>query len=179
MYPLALDVRARGLPDFERLGVVAEIDADFLEDGVRIGFEQREALLAQDLVVGNIARDVGDRGGGAGGTRSPLRIAAAWAARVTGLRLWLIQGRSPERCEGPLIPAPRRHGFTALRPPVWSLSVYPADQFASRTCHDAPSYPAYGEGTLSNAGSARFSCVNVIRGAASPFARIASRHRRK
>ena len=66
--------------------------------------EQRKALFAQDLVVRNLAGDIGDRGGGAGGTRSPLRIAPAGTARVTGLRLWLIQCRSPGNLGGRRFP---------------------------------------------------------------------------
>ena len=51
MHPLALDVGAGGLPDFERLGIVAKIDADLLENGVGVVLHQREAFLVQDLVV--------------------------------------------------------------------------------------------------------------------------------
>src|ERR1700680_620200 len=40
----ALDVGARRPPDLERLGVVAEIDADLLENGVGVVFHQRQTL---------------------------------------------------------------------------------------------------------------------------------------
>ena len=55
VHALALDVGAGVLPDLERLGVVAEVDADLLENGVGIVLHQREPFLAQHLVVGDLA----------------------------------------------------------------------------------------------------------------------------
>jgi len=60
MHALALHVGARGFPDLQRLGVIAKIDADLLENGVGVLLHQRQAFFVQDLVVGNLASDVGD-----------------------------------------------------------------------------------------------------------------------
>jgi len=44
MHSLALDVSARRPPDLERLRVVAEIDADLLENSVGVVFHQRQTF---------------------------------------------------------------------------------------------------------------------------------------
>ena len=127
MYALTLDVGPGRLPDRDRFGVVAEIDAGLLENGIGVVLEQRESFLAQYFVVGNLACDVGYRRSGTRGPGCPLRIATAGAPRMTGRprvagwRVLLVHSRSPE---------------TDFE--VWSLLVSAADQFASWTCHDAP-----------------------------------------
>ena len=50
MHALALDVGAGVLPQRQRLGIVAEIDADLLEHRVGIGLDQRQAFLVEHLV---------------------------------------------------------------------------------------------------------------------------------
>jgi len=61
VHALALDVGSGGFPNLDRLGVVAKIDADFLENGIGIVLEQRQPFFGENLVVGNLAGDVGDR----------------------------------------------------------------------------------------------------------------------
>ena len=81
MHPLAPHVGAGRLPDLERLGIVAKVDADLLEDGIGIALEKTQALLGQHLVVGDLAGDV----------REPRRRARAarearFASRPLGRR---------------------------------------------------------------------------------------------
>ena len=45
----------------QRLGIVPEVDADLLQDRVRIVLEQLQPLAPQHLVIGNLAGDVGDK----------------------------------------------------------------------------------------------------------------------
>jgi len=52
VHALALHVGARGLPQRERLGVIAKVDADLLQDGVGVVLDGAQALLVEDLVVG-------------------------------------------------------------------------------------------------------------------------------
>src|SRR5665213_163008 len=87
VHALALDVGAGCLPDFDGLRVVAKIDADLFQNRIGVFLHHHEAFLGQDLVVGNLARNVGDRYPGARGSSSPLRVAAAGTSRVTGLRV--------------------------------------------------------------------------------------------
>ena len=49
---LAVDVGAGVGEELERVGVVAEVDPDLLEDRVGVVLDQREALLGQDLERG-------------------------------------------------------------------------------------------------------------------------------
>src|SRR5579871_2988255 len=93
VHALTLDVGAGLLPDLDRLGVVAKIDADLLEDGIGVALEQLKSFLAEHLPIWDLARDVGHRGGGACSTGGALRIASA---RTPGMgsgqrgRLWLV-----------------------------------------------------------------------------------------
>src|ERR1700729_1891359 len=84
-HALALYIRPGSLPDRNCLGVVAKIDADLLENRIGIVLHQCETFLAQDFVIRNLSGDEGNRCLGAGGARSPLRVAAAGSPRVTGL----------------------------------------------------------------------------------------------
>src|SRR5690606_22310176 len=61
----APNVRAGFLPQSQRLGVVAELDADLFEDQVGIGLDQAQAFLVEDFVFANLAGDVGKRRTGA------------------------------------------------------------------------------------------------------------------
>src|SRR6185312_11599649 len=81
-HTLALHVGTGLLPDLQRLRIVAEIDADLLQDGVGVVLEQREPLLAQDFVVGNLAGDERDEGLAARGARRDFGVAATGAARA-------------------------------------------------------------------------------------------------
>ena len=118
-HPLALNVRARRLPDRQGLRVFAELDADLLEDRVGIALDQGQALFAEDLVVRNLARDVGNRHRGAGGTRRALGIAAARAA--AGGRLCFLLVRA--------------------HPSSMVTRAAAADPFAALACPCAPSKP--------------------------------------
>ena len=53
---LALHVGGRRPSDLKRLGVVAKVDADLLENGIGVVLHEREAFLVEHLVVGNLAR---------------------------------------------------------------------------------------------------------------------------
>jgi hypothetical protein len=58
MDALALHIGTGCLPDLERLGVIAKIDADFLENGIGVALHQRQALLVKHLVIGNFTGNV-------------------------------------------------------------------------------------------------------------------------
>src|SRR6202022_2132811 len=47
MHPFTFHVGAGGLPDLERLRVIAKIDADLLANRIGVVLHQREAFLAQ------------------------------------------------------------------------------------------------------------------------------------
>src|SRR6516162_2711536 len=89
-HALALDVGAGVLPQLQRLCVVAEVDADLLEDGVGVVLEQLESLVAEHLVVGNLSRYVGNEGMAASGARSNLGIASAGTPGAHRLTRWLL-----------------------------------------------------------------------------------------
>src|SRR4029077_17047047 len=74
---------------------VAKIDADLLENRIGVVLHQREAFLAQDFVVRDLARNVRDRRSRASRPRSPLRVAAAGTARVTGLCVLFVHRHLP------------------------------------------------------------------------------------
>ncbi len=57
----ALDVGAGGFPDFERLRVVAEFEADLADDPVGLLLELDEAFLAEEFVERDLALDEGRR----------------------------------------------------------------------------------------------------------------------
>jgi len=90
VHPLALDVRARVLPQLQRLRIVAEVDADLLEDGVGIVLEELEALGAEYLVVGDLPRDVGNEGVAASGARGDLGVPSARTPGARRLSRWLL-----------------------------------------------------------------------------------------
>ena len=96
VHALALDVRARGLPQRERLGVIAKVDADLLQDGVGVVLDGDEALFIEHLVVRQRARDVGNRHRRTGCARGTLGLApaAAVASRRWGL-LVIHEARPP------------------------------------------------------------------------------------
>ena len=49
-YTLPVDLGAGGLPDLQRFGILAVIDADFRQDGVDVALDEREALFVHYLV---------------------------------------------------------------------------------------------------------------------------------
>ncbi len=93
-HALALDVGACVTQDLQRLGVIAEVDADLFEDRVRIVLEQLETLGAQHLVIRDVARYVRDGGVAARSARGTLGVPAARTARAKGLGWLLVHGNS-------------------------------------------------------------------------------------
>src|SRR5690606_35488663 len=59
MHPLALYIRAGSLPQFQRLGIVAELNSDLFQDRIGIGLDKRQALLIQNLIERHLAPDIG------------------------------------------------------------------------------------------------------------------------
>jgi len=76
----ALDVGAGVLPQLERLRILAEVDADLLENGVGVVLEELETLAPEHLVVRNLAGDVRDEGVAARRAGRNLGVATARAA---------------------------------------------------------------------------------------------------
>ncbi len=93
MHALAAHIRSRFLPERQCFGVLAELDADFLQNAVRIVLDQAQAFLVQNLVFADLAGDVGQRrtrtatragsaarcGAPAGATAAPAAISLAAA----------------------------------------------------------------------------------------------------
>ena len=94
-HPLAVDVGAGTPEQVQRLGVLAEIDPDLLEDRLRVLLQQSEPLLAQQVDRGNVARDVAQMLDlAAGPLRAPggASAAAAPASLRPGLAVvWLCR----------------------------------------------------------------------------------------
>ncbi|MCY1231602.1 hypothetical protein D9M72_440570 [compost metagenome] len=59
-YAHAIDLGAGPLPMVERLGVVAELDADLGKDTIGDRFDTQQALFAEDIVGRDVADDVGN-----------------------------------------------------------------------------------------------------------------------
>ena len=76
MHVLAADVGACFLQDPQRFRIVPEHDADFVENRVGVALDQRQPLLAYDLVIRYGTRDVGDRVSGTGCAGGALGVAA-------------------------------------------------------------------------------------------------------
>ena len=76
-HALAVDVRARGPEQFQRLGKFPELDADLLQYGIRVVLDHLECSVIEQLVIGNFAIDVSDRGKLRMLPRSAFRAAAA------------------------------------------------------------------------------------------------------
>ncbi len=130
---LALDVSPGGLPQRKALRIIAEVQADLLEDRVGIVLEQRQALLAQDLVVRDVAGDVGDEGRAARGAGGDLGITAARATRTGG------RGRLLLRIHG--YPDRGRCGSRGPEKPIMVPRGPPTDRFAAWTSPSAPPDP--------------------------------------
>ncbi len=75
----ALDVGASGLPDFECARIVAELEADLLDDPVGLILEFIDAFLAEKFVERNLALDKG----GSHGLRAFTLATATTAAGTT------------------------------------------------------------------------------------------------
>ena len=84
MHALALHVGAGVLPQLQRLGVVAEDDADLFQHRVGVLLDEGEALLVEHLVDLDLAADVGEllAGAAARARRAPRRRAAARSPRA-------------------------------------------------------------------------------------------------
>src|SRR5262249_23951922 len=89
-HALALDIRAGILPQLQRLRIVAEGDADLLEEGVGIVLEQLEPLWAEHPVVGNLSGYVGTEGMAWSGARSDLGLAPTGPPGAHRLTRWLL-----------------------------------------------------------------------------------------
>jgi len=103
VHALALDVGAGILPERKRFGIIAELDADFLEHPIRIALDKRQPLFIEHVVLGDLAGDVGKRNARATtGARRAARCSAP-AATATALSLSgclfcrLVHGRSSEK----------------------------------------------------------------------------------
>src|ERR1700734_950268 len=92
--PPMVTLRAGLLPQREGLGVFAKLDADLLEDGVRVALEQAQSLFSQNLVIGNLAGDVGNGRGRPRRACSPLGVPTTWAARARRFGLCLIHSQN-------------------------------------------------------------------------------------
>ena len=108
-HALALDVGSAVAQDAERLGVVAELDADLLEDRVGVVLDGREALLVENLERLERPReerrplDVGVEPGGLAGRAA----AASPAVGVVGhVRFLEAAATSRRRRRSPRAPAP-------------------------------------------------------------------------
>jgi len=115
-HPLALDVRARLLPDLERLRIVAEIDADLFKDRVGVVLEEFESLAPQHFVIRDLAGDVRYESVAACGARRDLGITAAGTAGSPGMT-WLLL----------LVHRGVLRGST----PLWSCVTAGTDRFAA------------------------------------------------
>jgi hypothetical protein len=73
-HPFAVHVGAGVLPDLERLRVLAELDADFLQHRLGVVLDERQPLLGEGLVERDLAGD-----------ELPLAKAAAGAHRAPRL----------------------------------------------------------------------------------------------
>ena len=93
-HALAGDLGTGFAPDVQGLGVVAEIDADFFQDGVGVALDRGQAFFIEHLEVGDLAGDVGRGLDAAGGARGPLGFAASGAAAGArrGVGFWQGQG---------------------------------------------------------------------------------------
>ena len=76
---LALDVGAGLAPELQRLGIILEVDADLLEHGFGVVLDERQPLLAEHLVIGDLARDEGHRLDRVSKPRGTLRVAPGTA----------------------------------------------------------------------------------------------------
>ena len=142
-HPLASDVAARAAKELERARKIAELDADLLEQRVRVALDDREPFLAQDLGQRDVARDVGQgdrRPLGAGGA---ARLSAA--ARLAddgrggfGHRRSLGRGRS---FEGDIATAARRFEAGKLLSGTSALSCPPLSYARNRSCENATAFP--------------------------------------
>ena len=83
-HPFALHVGAGCLEQFQRLGVVAKVNAGFFQDGVGVAFDDLQALFVEHLVIRNFPSDVGRRLAAAGGARCALGFAPATGPPATG-----------------------------------------------------------------------------------------------
>ena len=81
MHALALDVGAGLFPQRERLGVVAEDDADLFQHRVGVLLDQRQPFLIEDLIDVDLALDIGELGARtAARARCPARRRATASA---------------------------------------------------------------------------------------------------
>ncbi|MCY1242260.1 hypothetical protein D9M68_538670 [compost metagenome] len=84
MHALAAHIGTGLFPQFERFRVVAELDADFLQDRVGIALDELQAFLVEDLIFANLALDIGQRRSrtAAGARRTPCCRSPSLATRA-------------------------------------------------------------------------------------------------
>src|SRR5262249_3410415 len=87
VHAVALYVGAAIAKDLEHLLVALDVDTDLLQDGVGVVLDQRETLLAQHLVEGNLACDERHDLHSLMEPGRALRLAPRTAARSMGGRL--------------------------------------------------------------------------------------------
>ena len=63
MHALAADVGTGLLPERQRFGIVAELDADFFQNEVGIALDELQCLFVEHFIFANLAGDIGKRGG--------------------------------------------------------------------------------------------------------------------
>lgn len=88
MHALTAHVGTSGLPQIERFGIVAKLDADLFENDVGVAFDELQPFLVKNFVFANPALDIGQRrsratAGAGSATRCrspPLTTRAASAA---------------------------------------------------------------------------------------------------
>ena len=99
--PLTLNVGAGAAPERQCLGVVPELDADFLENRLRVVLDDLQALGGQHVVDRHAAGDVGHDGRSGLGARRTARLPAAAAGST------------------PSPPFARHHSTSVLRRPAY------------------------------------------------------------
>ena len=79
------DIGALVPPSVDGVGILGNVDADFLQDGLGVGLDQRQTLLGEDVDVGELAVDDGQLLDAGGGTGAGGAAAATTTATATSL----------------------------------------------------------------------------------------------
>ena len=106
---LTFDVGTRCAQDVQRLGIVAEVDTDFFQNGVSVALDDLQTLFVQHFKVGNFAGDVRHGLAAARSAGGALGLAST-TSTATGARClfcWvfylgecLIHNLTPDRAGG-------------------------------------------------------------------------------
>ena len=140
-HPLAVDVGA-GLPEQrERFRVLAEVDPDLLEDGLRVLLDERQALLGEQPHRGDVARDVAQvLDLAAAPLRAPCGATAAAPAASSRLAFAVVRCCRHVR-ESAAVRArsyPTGHGAHARRRALSELRRKPASPRQGRARQQSP-----------------------------------------